>query len=321
MAELSRERTEVNARILYWGAEGSGKTENLRHVHRRLRADHRGPLRAVPTPLDPSLSYELLPIALGEISGVQVRLHVVAVPGSPEQAPTRTQLLDRVDGIVLVVDSRPERIDANLESFEELRASLAAYGRSLSDVAIVVQYNHRDRADELTLEALHRKLDLRGAPVFEAVAAQGKGVLQTLTTISKRVMRRLREEGVEGLPTARSEAPAPRARAIEEGLAVEARDPGLAAAAAETTDAAARVLDASWADVAAEVAVLSEPELELAELAPQPAAGLTLDSVGAPQRTGPASFQLPVVLRDTQGRRVAVSVSVRLDPGSEPEGP
>jgi len=220
MAELSAERAEVNARIVYWGCAGAGTSSNLAHVYRKLRADHRGELRTVPTALDPSVAYEILPISLGAIAGMQVRLQVVAVPGGPEHAPTRKQLLDRVDGVVLVVDCRPERIDANLEAFDELRRSLGAYGRTLDEVALVVQYNKRDAADEYTLEELHRKLDLRGAAVFEAVARDGRGVLQTLTTISKQVIRQLREQGVDGI-TAPPEPPAP-LPPVEEGPPDEA---------------------------------------------------------------------------------------------------
>jgi hypothetical protein len=80
------------------------------------------------------------------------------------------------------------------------------------------------------------------------------------------------------------------------------------------------MLDPSFADVAAEVGV--EPELELVEAAPEEGrAGLALHSVGKPRITGPASFQVPVVLRDSQGRRVTVALSVRLDPAPDAEGP
>ena len=64
-------------------------------------------------------------------------------------------------------------IDAsNLASFDELRLSLASYGRSLSDLPVVVQYNKRDLARSFDIEALHRKLDLKDAAVFEAVARE-----------------------------------------------------------------------------------------------------------------------------------------------------
>jgi len=201
MAEANSDRREVNARIVYWGAAGAGKATNLRAIHRKLRPDHRGRLEAVATQLDPSVCSYRLPIELGEIAGVKTRIQVIAVPGGSEQAPTRKQLLDRVDGIVFVVDARRERIDDNVASLEELRSTLAAYGRALESVPLVVQYNHQDQSDPYVLEELHRKLDVKGAAVFEAVASDGTGVLPTLTTISKRVVKQLREAPEPAPPT------------------------------------------------------------------------------------------------------------------------
>ncbi|MCZ6781949.1 MAG: ADP-ribosylation factor-like protein [Proteobacteria bacterium] len=195
MANAEKDGGVVEARIVYWGIEGSGKSTNLGTIHAKLRAESRGELRRVPTRLDPTAHYEVLPIELGEVKGVKTRLQVIAVPGAPEHAPTRKQLLDQVDGVVLVVDARRECIDQNVESFDELRQSLAAYGRSIEAVPVVVQYNKRDLADPYALEELYRKLDVPGAAVFEAVATEGGGVLRTLTTISKRVVRLLREQG------------------------------------------------------------------------------------------------------------------------------
>lgn len=204
------DRREVNARIIYWGVEGAGKQTNLRAIHRKLRPDHRGRLEAVATQLDPSVCSYRLPIELGEIAGVKTRIQIVAVPGGSEQAPTRKQLLDRVDGVVFVVDARRDRIDDNVASLEELRAALAAYGRALENVPLVVQYNHQDQSDPFVLEELHRKLDVKGAAVFEAVASDGTGVLPTLTTISKRVVKQLREPREARAPKAAPAAePAP----------------------------------------------------------------------------------------------------------------
>jgi len=195
MAKLSRDKSELDARIVYWGVEGAGKTTSLQAIAAKLRADHRGKLRAVPTGLDPSVRYDVLPIELGSVAGVRTRFEIVGVPGAPEQGPTRKRLLDQVDGVVFVVDAQPERFEENLRSFEELRAALAAYGRSLDELPLVLQYNKRDLADPYRLEELHRKLDLRGVAAFESVASQGTAVLQALTTVSKAVIRSLRDAG------------------------------------------------------------------------------------------------------------------------------
>ncbi len=202
----------VNARIVYWGDEGAGKRTNLQVIRAKLRPDHRGDLRAVPTALDPTVTYSVLPIELGQVGGVRTRIQVVAVPGGPEFAPTRKQLLDQVDGVVFVADTRPDRLQATLESFEELRSALGAYGRGLETVPLVIQYNKRDLGDPFTLEELHRKLSTRGVAAFEAVATEGTAVLQTLTTISKRVIRALREtEPLQGAAPPDAAAPEPAA--------------------------------------------------------------------------------------------------------------
>ncbi len=341
MAELSSERAEVNARILYWGAEGAGKSANLAHVHRKLRTDHRGELRRTPTALDPTVEVESLPITLGELAGRQVKLQIVAVPGAPEHAPTRKQLLDRADGVVLVVDASPDRIDANLESFDELRRALSAYGRSLDELPLVVQYNKRDRADELILEELYKKLDLRGVAAFEAVASEGKGVLQALTTISKRVIKALRESGlgsVESAPgTPRAPAPAPppppqpqpllepepapaqeaeplpeplELEPVEAGLAAEERDP-VAAAQAE---AVAQQTEGTFAE---SFGALTAPMTAPAAGLPP---GLRLDAVGTPRQAGDRALVVPLVLRDADDRPLRVELAITLDLRPEPGG-
>ncbi len=201
---------EVNARIVYWGVEGSGKTACVQTIHAKLRPDHRGELKRVPTRLDPTVHYDELPIALGNVQGARTQLQIVAVPGGPEHAATRKQLLDRVDGIVVVIDAEPSRADENVESVVELRDALGAYGRSLDELPFVVQYNKCDLGDPYETEALHRRLGFGEAPVFETVASQGQGVLQVLSTISKSVVRNLRDRrGADLAPQQPPLEPAP----------------------------------------------------------------------------------------------------------------
>lgn len=336
MAELNADQREMRARLLYWGAEGAGKTANLQHVHRKLRSDNRGELRHIPTALDPTVTYEQLPINLGELGGIQVRLQVSTTPGGPEHAPTRKQLLDQVDGIVLVVDSSPDRLEANLAAFDELRSSLSAYGRSLDDLALVVQYNKRDLADDFTLEELHRKLDLSGAAVFEAVATEGKGVLQALTTVSKGIVRRLRgglaaspapaaatpsepvipepqpladpEPVVDPHPTPLPETLAP----LEPAAEVAPTDPMLMGLAAEERSPEAAVLAA---EAVQEAEALFDAPLEIAPEATID--DLEIDTIGEARQTGSRAFAVPMTLRDRGGRTYTMTVRVSLDPGEE----
>jgi len=321
MAKVSRDATEVNARILYWGCEGAGKSANLRAAFAKLRPDHRGEIKQVPTRIDPTVGYELLPITLGEIAGTRTQIEMVAVPGHREQTPTRKQLLDQVDGVVFVADSRPERAEANLASLRELRQSLAAYGRRLEQLPLVVQYNQRDRSDPYAIEDLHRRLALGSTPVFEAVATEGTGVLQTLSTISKRVIRALRDQAaggapepappagapgpVTGLPSAREPSASER---MEQAILEEPEHPEALAAA----QGVAEFLEPGWRSPAGEI---DRPR------GVRIGGDLSIVSVGEAVRSGDREVVLPLVLGDSSGQTSTLLLTLRLDALVEPEDP
>jgi signal recognition particle receptor subunit beta len=314
---------EVNARIVYWGATGVGKRTNLRVIHAKLRPDHRGELRELPTRLDPTVTYTMLPIELGEVSGVRTRIQVVAAPSGREQAPTRKQLLDRVDGVVFVADARREKLGENLASFEELRTALAAYGRSPERVPLVIQYNKRDLSDPFALEELHRKLGLRGVAAFEAVAKDGNAVLQTLTTISKRVIRHRREETereAAAAPAAEPPRPSPPPGTTQFLTRMAEPEPE-EAAALEPELLAGPALDADAADTAAAAEALFEPSFREATqrsaAEPEPALApdrlLDVESLGAPSLAGPTTLRVPVLVRDAKGRTREVALRIRIE--------
>ena len=63
MTEPHPESAVVNARIVFWGIAGSGKTASLHAIRAKLRPDHRGEMREVPTPFDPTVTYEVYALA------------------------------------------------------------------------------------------------------------------------------------------------------------------------------------------------------------------------------------------------------------------
>jgi mutual gliding-motility protein MglA len=191
MGTADRDAHEIHGRVVYFGPTGAGKSANLQFIQRKLKREHRGEL-AKKTAKDGTTTYDVLPVSLGAVRGYKTSIDITTVPGSPSAAAIRRELLKDVDGIVFVADLRPERHDATLASAAELRQQLTAQGRKLEDVPLVLQYNRRDLVDENAVERLHRKLGLPGA-CFEAVASEGTGVLQTLTTLSKLVLAELRK--------------------------------------------------------------------------------------------------------------------------------
>jgi signal recognition particle receptor subunit beta len=315
----------VNARILYWGAPGAGKVTNLRNVAARLRPDHRGEMQSVPTRIDPTVAYTVIPIELGEVGGMRTCIEMVAVPGQPEQAPTRKQLLDEVDGIVFVADSRSERIEENLESLEELRKALADYARPIEEVPLVIQYNKRDLADAFAIDELHRRIALPGATVFEAVASEGIGILQTLSTISKKVIRALREQSLPNqappaeAPAPPSPPPVPPARAPSPQSASERMEEAILA---EPMHAESAEIEADA--LAARSLLEQHPHHGIDEMARPAGARIDRDlcivSVGEAARVDERSVRVPLVVGDASGETSTLVLTVRLDPMLD-EGP
>jgi signal recognition particle receptor subunit beta len=255
--------------------------------------------------------FESLTITLGEISGVSMQIQIIAVPGAPDQAMSRKQLLDEVDGIVIVLDASPERIDANYATIDELRASLAAYGRRLDAFPVVLQYNKRDIADPFAIEELHRRIGLEKAAVFETIATSGDGILATLTTISKHVVRSRRADGVRDAPSTTVSTTAETAAEIENsaGSSHEILEAAiLAEADGEALDELAELDDTTgtqpdWSAIAGNI---TKPEGGLGS-------ELRIVSVGQAALDSGGGVQLPLVLGDENGQTRSVVLSLRLD--------
>jgi signal recognition particle receptor subunit beta len=193
MPVYDEKTNEVNAKIVYYGPGLSGKTTNIHYIYRKLKPEHKGKLTVLATQTDRTLFFDFLPIELGEIRGMKTRFQVYTVPGQVFYNATRKLILKNVDGIVFVADSARDKLAQNIESFENLEENLAFYKRSLKDIPHVLQFNKRDLPDISSVEELNRALNKYNAPYIEACATKGKGVLETLTTICKMVLRAIKE--------------------------------------------------------------------------------------------------------------------------------
>ena len=67
---------------------------------------------------------------------------------------SRKLILKGVDGVVFVADSQIERMEANIESLENLRLNLTEQGYDLDKLPYVVQYNKRDLPNAAPLDQL-----------------------------------------------------------------------------------------------------------------------------------------------------------------------
>ncbi len=179
---------QVSAKIVYYGPGLCGKTTNLAHIHGRTDPGSRGEMVSLKTEADRTLFFDLLPLEVGVIGGMRVKLQLYTVPGQVFYNTTRKLVLKGVDGIVFVADSQIPAMDGNVESFCNLQQNLEELSQPLENIPFVIQFNKRDLRNVHPVETLQRYLNPKGYEVFEGAALHGIGVFETLKAISKKTL-------------------------------------------------------------------------------------------------------------------------------------
>jgi signal recognition particle receptor subunit beta len=185
---------QMTAKIVYYGPGLCGKTTNLQWIHHKTAPHSRGDMVSLETETDRTLFFDLLPLEVGVIGGLKVRLQLYTVPGQVFYNATRKLVLKGVDGIVFVADSQVAALDANVESLGNLHENLAELGLKLDQVPFVLQYNKRDIRNIVPVEKMDAALNTVASPRFEAAALHGIGVFETLKAISKLAIGQIRRK-------------------------------------------------------------------------------------------------------------------------------
>jgi mutual gliding-motility protein MglA len=224
MSMINYASREINCKIVYYGPGLGGKTTNLEHVYAKVNPDTRGKLISLATETERTLFFDFLPVDLGSIRGFRTRFHLYTVPGQVYYNASRKLILKGVDGVVFVADSQVDRAEANQESMQNLYDNMAEHGYDLTRMPFVLQYNKRDLPNAATIDELQALLNpgwevtdparqrpatnpflptetlverlpsgewWERVPSFEAVAATGEGVFDTLKAVSKLVIKSL----------------------------------------------------------------------------------------------------------------------------------
>ncbi|MAG30612.1 MAG: gliding-motility protein MglA [Deltaproteobacteria bacterium] len=195
MSFINYSSREINCKIVYYGPGLCGKTTNLQHIYQKTNPDVKGKMISLATETERTLFFDFLPLALGEIRGFKTRFHLYTVPGQVFYDASRKLILKGVDGVVFVADSQIERMEANLESLDNLRVNLKEQGYELEKVPYVIQFNKRDLPNAAPLAELQKLCNPMGAPEFEACATTGEGVFETLKAVAKGVLADLKKMG------------------------------------------------------------------------------------------------------------------------------
>ena len=178
MSFINYSSREINCKIVYYGPGLCGKTTNLQYIYNKTNPEAKGKMISLATETERTLFFDFLPLSLGEIRGFKTRFHLYTVPGQVFYDASRKLILKGVDGVVYVGDSQMERMEANIESLENLRSNLQEQGYDLDKLPYVVQYNKRDLPNAVPIGDADRFGDVERF-VAEACARTGSGVVPT----------------------------------------------------------------------------------------------------------------------------------------------
>ena len=190
---INQATKQLQIKIVYYGPALCGKTTNLQYIYDSTAPQAKGKLISLATETDRTLFFDFMPLELGTVRGFKTRFHLYTVPGQVYYDASRRLILKGVDGVVFVADSQEERMDANIESLYNLEENLRTQGYELNNLPYVLQLNKRDLPNIITTDELVGELGRKNEPVYEAVAAKGVGVFDTLKAVAKQVLTELRK--------------------------------------------------------------------------------------------------------------------------------
>lgn len=193
MAIVNHAKREINAKIVYYGHEGSGKETSLRYMYNRIKPTLRGELKTQATAGSKLVFFDFSPFEQPIYEGYRLRFHIYTLQGKVTNPASWKMTLKGADGIVIVTDASKRESPAALQSLIQMNEFMSAYGIGLDDVPIVLQFNKADRAGQVTASELASELGLMERKARLTTAVSGDGVLEVLSILSHQILERVRQ--------------------------------------------------------------------------------------------------------------------------------
>lgn len=188
MSFVNSNAKEVHCKIVYYGPSLGGKTTNIQWVYQQTSNENKSKMQSYDKEVERTLFFDFLPLNIGDIRGYKTRFHLYTVPGQIVYDASRKLILKGLDGVIFVADSQEERMEENVQALKNLERNLEQQNYDIRQVPLVIQYNKRDLSNAMKLHDMRSALNTYNAPDFEAIAHEGKGVLESLRTVSNSIV-------------------------------------------------------------------------------------------------------------------------------------
>ncbi len=185
---------QINLKVVYYGPALSGKTTNLEQIHARIDPTRRSDLVSLKTYEDRTLYFDFLQLELGKINGLTPKIQLYTVPGQAFYEASRKLVLRGADGIVFVADSGSNRINDNIESWQNMKKHLVTLNLNPDEIPVIVQFNKQDLPNALPPPFMQNILNCQANKNIAAIANMGEGVFDTLKAIITGVVVNIQKE-------------------------------------------------------------------------------------------------------------------------------
>lgn len=185
---------QINLKIVYYGPALSGKTTNLEQIHARIDPTRRSDLVSLKTYEDRTLYFDFLQLELGKINGLTPKIQLYTVPGQAFYEASRRLVLRGADGVVFVADSGSNRINDNVDSWQNMKKHLISLDLDSDNLPIIVQFNKQDLPNALPAAFMQNILNCQSYRSILSVANIGQGVFDTLKAIISGVVVNIQKE-------------------------------------------------------------------------------------------------------------------------------
>jgi len=192
MAIVNQAKREINAKIVYFGPEGAGKTTAMRYAYDRIKPSLRGDLKIVPASGSELVFFDFSPFEQTLSGGYRLRLHIYTLHGNSINPAAWKMTLKGADGLLIMGDASPGMLAATQQSILQLKDFFGGYGIALDELPSVLQMNKSDLCDNIAasrVDQMAASLGVAGISGSFSSAQTGQGVLEALTSWNRSGIR------------------------------------------------------------------------------------------------------------------------------------